>query len=610
MCDIDELSNLLKSVSIDQLEQIIKAKKKETREFILKDDRNILNYTSDNAVMSFNLNEHTQASGSVQSGKTKFFTNLALRNIFTRKCHSIVILNNFVCDRISWCDRFQRIIRESVKFHKNVMSESERLMIEYVVIISADMTSAHMQSCIDSVIPKIFVLLGNISTLEKFKNVCKNRNKQNDLYTIVDESDNLSTEKSKCKRATAIHDIIDLSIASCRITATSYSHWMLHERNPLYCENVVKLDVSSDHVSFGHPKFQLNVIEDVYLGNDKNKLSAENIDEIVSIIETEISNSENIGRLPVGMINISTYTAKHKYIRKLIKKYFPQTTFVNIYDSKIVVNYPEDSDLIIFKQHLRETMSLQQNLDFIRRETEEHGVHKLVIIIGCNQISRGQSPRSEVDNYRSYSGIIYAQFLIFAAATSKVTDGLVQSVLRPGGIFKKQDHNFDGIRVYTTSDIIENLSVAMAWNDTSLLEFGKKENVGLRTVEVIPKLAAKPSRKPTTSFKRWKKHKKLTGVYHTNEKMDRDLRNLETVQQKKTNETIELGETQKKKIYNILKNIGNWMNGDDIYNSCNDWVLNSTNPKTVIRARLLELYNNGYIERKMNSSGVYIYKVK
>lgn len=575
------------------------------------EELNKLGYCDNEFVNNLDINSNIQIIGRVQSGKTKMSTDLALRILFEKGSNVAYVLNNFKMDKLSWEDRFMRLVGNYNRHSKN-LEELKSKMAKYVVFFDCTCNIGILGNLInESSYPKIFVFLGNSKTVKKFNQMYKKINRN--LYTIIDESDALCVSNGSKIVARELHKLMELSQGSSRITATPNAHIILKEKNFLYCRNVYITQTTFDHVSYGHPKFEIiQTKNNLFLsGGKRDELPVyedDQIDEITDIIYDEMCISETIGRVPIGFINVTYLTDQHNYIVELVQEYFPDTTFVCIYKSEITIKYSRETNLTEEEITERKTQSLQQNMSYLQEEIET-GLydHSLILLVGSNQITRGQSPRSEVSNYRSYRDIIYAQFMICASSGNKANDSLVQTMLRVGGVFKGQDEHFDGVRLYTTKDMKDNLDITMDWIERSILEFSKEENKDLKTLEVVPKVSKKPSRKPFPLSKgkfSWIKSNRLDGYYHTEESMERNLQFVPETGTINTN-----GDTIASKIYRILKDTNEWMTAKEVMNSQEDWNMTTKTPLFTITTTMIRLFNKTIIKRKKNGDGIYVYKV-
>jgi len=412
--------------------------------------------------------------GFVQMGKTKYYTNIALYFIYMKRMSVCIIFNNYQIDIKTWINRLSMLIATSLKEMALPGPHSEEETVNHLLDILLSRSGDQQKR-------KISTILCNVSSMKKFQKGLKRRR----MLYIVDESDALAVnpvrEKRIAQRRTLITTLFNnrRCWGTIRVTATLQSHYVVEDFTPVYCKQISILPYNRDHVTFGHMLFRLNPLENYMSLGNKGVLSDPAKEEICEIINKEISISKKLKRVPVGYIVLSRITQKHNYVANAVAKFFPKTTFIIVNNGFVRISYPGGNPHPKRVIREREQQTLQENLYHLQKER-----HSMIIIIGCAMISRGQSLRSEVPQFQSYRDVIYAQFCIISVSQTKDNSNLIQTVLRAGGIFPQQDHLFDGIRVYTDQNVINNIRATLEWdvqciNNILLPENGEKD---VRTV--------------------------------------------------------------------------------------------------------------------------------
>lgn len=573
------------------------------------------NALSNDFVNSVNLESNTLIVGRVQEGKTKVCMDLALRVLFEKKWSVLCILNNFTNDLLSWQGRFIRLMNE----YENMGSVDDHVV--YVKNTNEKKLTSYINGK-----PKIYVILGNSYNGQKFNYALDHRLYDRGLYVIVDESDSLMVSSTKKKVCCEILNTLSKSKGSAWITATPNSHLVIQSNElSLKCSDVLEMPRNENHVSYGHPKFIINEIPyDFYSSNKKgiglqNTNSPEDV-ELFYIIRNEFILSKRLNRVCIGFINITSFCGVHNRIVNKIKRWCSKATFICVYDSKIKVVYGKEHNLSYSTIRSREKMSLQKNMEFLQTEhNNKNYEHEIVFIIGSKQISRGQSPRSEVDHFSSFKDIWYAQFIIYACTSVKPTDELIQNVFRIGGIFPGYENDeFVGLNVYVTEKISKQLDISMQWFNESMENFKDPENKDEPVIKIVAWTKEKVNLVSTSRGRHtYVTHNDVEGVAVTMESFIEKLENLginDNSTVSSTNE--ETPESIPWKILEILKeNSDKWMSCREIFNEKSiAWWNRSDNKNTSERQSFnnithatLDLYKRKKIDRIKNR--VFKYKI-
>lgn len=416
---------------------------------------NDINFTS-----NLSPNGHIQIVGEVQLGKCQSLIDLALYKIITN--HNVLILLN--------------PLKKDILQLKNRLQEE---LLDYFIFIEKP-NKIFEEVLLNKNSFKIYVMMARVDYITSFN---QSFSPSRSLYTIIDESDLFNHDKEQCEnntlnqRSNAILETIRLSKFNfCGITATPYAHTYIKEKYPITADKMYYIPISEDYVGFNSDVFIKNEIDSLYLAKPSNKWSLNQEKLLIDILTYEEHMTNSAIKKPITLINLSSSISQHDYIRDVIQKYKPDITFIIINQSEIRVS---GKIYLITK-----TKTLQEVLYIIQTKLR---VVKHIVIIGCCQINRGTSIRSEVPNYKSINDIIYATSYIYDCSNNKTTDEIFQSVNRICGIFKgyRNNPNFK-LRLYTTEKIIEHVSQQIKKDHNTRLENQKRSSKGHFVDEIMP----------------------------------------------------------------------------------------------------------------------------
>jgi len=135
---------------------------------------------------------------------------------------------------------------------------------------------------------------------------------------------------------------------------------------------------------------------------------------------------------------------------------------------------------------------------------------------------------------------LYCQALIVDLSDTRAFDETLQSVFRVGGVFKGQDEDFKGVRIYTNRKIKSEIKRIIKWEKKTDKNIKKQVNTEQNVLNVVEPLRAqvKPKRKITSKQKGYHKSKHLSDKSHypTQEKMKIDV---EVAERKKARKNAE-----------------------------------------------------------------------
>lgn len=440
-------------------------------------------------------------TGKIQSGKTKTLMEYAFRCLSLNK-NVIVALRNSCDDLKTFLERGKRFVRIAC-INRDIKDEKiiKKIFSRIFVNVKAE-TVENLEEKMENYMPKIYVVNSHVSHFKnKINPLLEGLSGEfgiKEFVLIVDESDALSVMSDSLITSVQIIDELnttaDYVSQYVRLTATPYAHLFIREKIPLKCMCIYELLPCENYVSYGHEKFILKPLEhNLYMKN--SKIDDYNKDYMYDIIYSEILRIRRAyNRFVVGYINLGRLKSVHEKVAELIKEEFSEVTFINIYDGSITVDYSEE--FLNKKEKLKRSReSVQKNLEYIQKESED-GVynHTLVIILGRNQLGRGVSLRSEVDNFKSYRDIVFCDFTIIDVSDKMECDSMSQMVLRAGGVFKGIDKDFDGINIYTSQDVIDNLENTDKWYNESMKAIRSIDDSQIRTYEMVESMNYKPTR--------------------------------------------------------------------------------------------------------------------
>jgi hypothetical protein len=420
------------------------------------------------------FNKNVLINGLVQSGKTKIIIELAKKAQKTGY-DVCILLNNFKMDLNQIKKRFDMTEVESVKY-LNTISQRDF-----------------------SIKPTIYVTLCNFKKVEKFNDLYENHKIKlklmkidRKIVTIIDESDifNQDLEKNTLENLSKISNELKKtfknSISNIKITATSYSHMYVEEIFPISSSDVYFINPDSSYISYGHEKFSVHEIDDLYLSLKKQEWSKVEVEYFIDILREIREYYTGYSILPITIVNVAISIKKHLYIKNIIKEHIPDSTLIVINEGSVTV-----SDNIEF-------YTIQDALSYIKRK----GTSVQVIIITCKQMGRGISVRSEIPNFTDIKDIVYANSMIYCCSDTKSSDELIQSSLRISGKFPKWEtvEGFE-LKLYTTEKINKSLEEQIKWSSDikqNIQESQESQEVKKLTELIVP-LEEKPIRKPISN---------------------------------------------------------------------------------------------------------------
>jgi hypothetical protein len=582
-----------------------------------------LGYDENKFEMELELSKDIALKGRIQEGKTNFCMNVALRAMYEKNKHVIMVVDNYTTMVDLFKHRVQQRIDEYYPIQYNSSDDSSEDssddespcdISDYIVDVSTKDKDT-IKQLLEHHNKFIFLCIGNVKCLEKMLKAYKRSKSRCDgYYLVVDESDLLATVSggTDSARSETIAKLKTRSFGSAFVTGTPYSSLILRMDNTISCDDVKYLPKNPDYVSFGHDKFKFRyfdkksatAVNSLYMGR-RNELTADQVQCLHNIYKTEVNKEYKDTLITV---NIGSLKKQFVHIEEKTIEFYDCSIIIRMYDGKIeVITYHNGKQVDKFCQS---GMSLQQNLLRLQNLQSDQR-RRFIVLIGSKQISRGQSLRSEVAEYTSYKDILYCQALIVDLSDTRAYDETLQSVFRVGGVFKGQDEDFKGVRIYTDRKIKSEIKRIIKWEKKTDKNIKKQDNTEQNVLNVVEPLRAqvKPKRKITSKQKGYHKSKHLSDKSHypTEEKMKIDVEDAERKKAKKNAEKKTQSQallrdgTITKRIYDILvQNRGIYMTPREIYDTYDDkslWKISSNTPLSSIGKLLLDLYHSEKIEK-------------
>ena len=533
-----------------------------------------LGYDENKFEMELELSKDITLKGRIQEGKTNFCMNVALRAMYEKDKHVIMVVDNYTTMIDLFKHRVQQRIDEyypAVQYNSSDDSsedssddESPCDISDYIVNVSITDEDS-IKRALEHHNKYIFLCIGNVKCLEKMLKAYKRSKSRCDgYYLVVDESDLLATVSggADSARSETIAKLKTRSFGSAFVTGTPYSSLILRMDNTISCDDVKYLPKNPDYVSFGHDKFKFRyfdkksatAVNSLYMGR-RNELTADQVQCLHNIYKTEVNKEYKDTLITV---NIGSLKKQFVHIEEKTIEFYDCSIIIRMYDGKIeVITYHNGKQVDKFCQS---GMSLQQNLLRLQNLQSDQR-RRFIVLIGSKQISRGQSLRSEVAEYTSYKDILYCQALIVDLSDTRAFDETLQSVFRVGGVFKGQDEDFKGVRIYTNRKIKDEIKKLIKWEKKTDKNTKKQDNTEQNVLNVVEPLRAqvKPKRNITSKQKGYHKSKHLSDKSHypTEEKMKIDVEVAERKKAKKNaekkNDTGDLDDAEIKRIEKSFK---------------------------------------------------------
>ena len=484
-----------------------------------------LGYDENKFEMELELSKDITLKGRIQEGKTNFCMNVALRAMYEKDKHVIMVVDNYTTMIDLFKHRVQQRIDEyypAVQYNSSDDSsedssddESPCDISDYIVNVSITDEDS-IKRALEHHNKYIFLCIGNVKCLEKMLKAYKRSKSRCDgYYLVVDESDLLATVSggADSARSETIAKLKTRSFGSAFVTGTPYSSLILKMDNTISCDDVKYLPKNQDYVSFGHDKFKFRyfdkksatTVNSLYMGR-RNELTADQVQCLHNIYKTEVNKEYKDTLITV---NIGSLKKQFVHIEEKTIEFYDCSIIIRMYDGKIeVITYHNGKQVDKFCQS---GMSLQQNLLRLQNLQSDQR-RRFIVLIGSKQISRGQSLRSEVAEYTSYKDILYCQALIVDLSETRAFDETLQSVFRVGGVFKGQDEDFKGVRIYTNRKIKGEIKKLIKWEKKTDKNIKKQDNTEQNVLNVVEPLRAqvKPKRNITSKQKGYHKSKHLS----------------------------------------------------------------------------------------------------
>ena len=611
-----------------------------------------LGYDENEFEMGLDLSNDIVLKGRIQEGKTNFCMNMALRAMYEQDKHVIMVVDNYTTMVNLFKQRVQQRIGKYYPVQDNSGDSSDsdsddssdgeeysRDISDYIVDVSSK-DEDDIKRALEHHNKYIFLCIGNVKCLKKMLKAYKKcKSRCDGFYLVIDESDLLATVSggTDSARSETIAKLKKRSFGSAFVSGTPYSSLIINtatQGDVLSCDDVKYLPRNLDYVSFGHNMFKFRYfdstrssVNSLYMGR-MNELTLDQVQCLHDIYKKEVDRGYKDTLITV---NIGNLKKQFVHIEEKTVQFYGSSIIIRIYDGKIeVITYHDGKQVNKFYQS---GMSLQQNLLRLQNLQSDQK-RRFIVIIGSKQISRGQSLRSEVAEYKSYKDILYCQALIVDLSETRAFDETLQSVFRVGGVFKGQDEDFKGVRIYTNRTIKDEIKRLIKWEKKTDWNIKKQDNVEENVRNVVEPLRAqvKPKRKITSKQKGYHKSKHLSDKSHypTQEKMKIDVervirkksasqKNAEKNADKKKNEYMELRKpkTIEKACIKILEEYNEPLSSREILDTINErnwvWYKSDNNRYTVninVISGILTRENSKHFFEKENTGGIIKYYLK
>jgi hypothetical protein len=565
-------------------------------------------------------NNHTVLSGLIQGGKTEEMMKLALQFYFVHDLHVIILLNNYSVDKKTFMERLHRHINSYINTIYFVEDVDINDIKQEVVIDMMDHKLDPKQRKEDFN-PRIRLAMCNPTQLKKVEKLIK-RNRKHEFVIIADESDLIAIKpndddetKERKRKASQRSEVVSRLLLhskcnkSVRVTGTEYAHLCVNETVPITGDNVFTLPVHKSYVSMYHGSKPVKLVpcpSNLFLKTHNDVLDSNDRRTLVEYIDKRNQYLRDLNQLPVYLFTIShlvnvQYTAIQNFIMTVYEK---QALCIHICRGIVTLEHKDFG--------LSNKLSLQGMLHEIQKLELDPNEY-MVFIVGHNMISRGQSPRSEVENYSHFKDIIFAQTHIMATRPNTCIDTLEQKAFRINGKFHgHEDLDFPQLEIFLPQRDIDNIKSVGQWKHKMI------QKINQERVESYLTSLLDPLQHP-----KGLKLRKLTSYAPRTRRVKKDNKTLTCFTQEsylKTKAEVE-HESQEQEIrivtgtsvFKILEILisspNDWMTAEDIYNSEDDWDLEGLTPVATIRAHCYRLLKANYVIRN-RVDNKYLYRIK
>lgn len=561
-------------------------------------------------------NQHCIILGGVQMGKTEYIRKVAEYITLHTDYNVNIILDNFNVQKNSFLERFKRDMDYYASKFNLKESESVSKLSKYMYNSFIDNDGTNVNGS------KIRVSICNIKPLRELQNA----NQWSNYIILADESDvtAVNSIKERTERGKCVNELMldDGCKGSVRVSATIYAHLICESTVPVLCKNILFFSIPRDYIDY--KKSEVCNIKPLENGLSFH-LPRESVFNTVQkrtlrrIINKRITYLRSIDQIPVFLFLISRNVKQQTHLKKVLERskgFGSKMITILINNGKIKVNHKKIQSIITANKDitLQGVMTLIQKLDDIKERT--------VSIIGGAMIGRGQSPRSEVSNFKSYKDILFAQTSFVCTSNTTCVDSIVQNMGRVFGLFPKWkdeitdrlDSNFPKLEIYTSQNEANNFYSIMDWNQKCIEFITDPKNANkvvrehLKPIDTTEFFDVENSRDKLRKMSSKAPPYKRDGneLYPTEESFvngrDTEIRN--------NNFVIKEG-TIVHKILEFLKD-NNSYTVKEIYNSNSNWNIseNSKTPMNTISSRVIELFEAGKLSRRKNNNNIYEYKIK
>ena len=525
----------------------------------------------------------------------------------------IIITDNFNSHKVPLIDTIKNLV---ALYNDNYNS---RFSIEDIMYVtnkfSIDTWETKMQTQ-----KLITVCILNITPLKKIYKGIINQSCET-FRIIVDEADvgtikDVNNSKPVQRTDTIQRIMMNIRVCTVFVTATPISFIKAKQDYvKLYGKDMHMIESNDMFITAASDNFITQLID------ERLKDGKLNYNNIKDIIDNEtIDYNWRYGTATVVLITVSKTVEDHKSIKTALKEDYPRGYVLVVNESEIKVYYPSNES----KQFTNVSDGMNGVREDWEKSYESTGIrsNRYVFIVGYNMLARSVSHRSELRVKPKHCwDMLICNNQIYVASNKdqkKVVDTCYQGATRTYGYYPYTDEfKQPQAKLFSTRNVID--IVKNHHNDVigQIKVFNENEYEDIRITAAPVSQALGKNRISSKSKIPHDKNYKYRGQYFvTDLSMERAKTNQQeggeepeqVVTEAEGNEISQLGEgTLAKRIYDVLFETKCWMTCKEVEYFYNDWKIGSKNVVNSIAKELFSLFNNGYIQRRKNTRGVYIY---
>lgn len=474
--------------------------------------------------------------------------------------------------------------------------------------------------------PKIIVCIVHMVPLRKISGLVKLCGEVGIKFGVCFDEADVATIKetsrsNPAKRTQETQAIVkSANVNTLFITATCAAFISARQDFDIEGKNVHQLAVRDDFMVNDKEGYNIYTFEEMFEEYCSTLLDTEQIKYIVD----ECASVHTFKGGEMTGVLITTEKGKsimnHNDIADTMISIYPNSYVVVVNDGKNKIYYPEDMGMVSIETSSPLNVCLKKDVEdvWMNRVTSGNGdietENRKVFVIGGKMLGRSVAPRAEQDIAPTscYDMMLCTNHVYMVDA--KYADSVEQGGCRLNGWYPVNVEHPERpeINVFTTAKVKTQLLGYPKMIDDQFLSFKKTENHDVPIGE-----AAVPIMYGCDQMAMASKTKITKSVYRSSVLGQAFLNkvSLDVFEEKVSVDPEVVGGvpaegTLAQKIYNILKEEGDWMTGRAVYASKKDWGLNQKNPENSIYAALKQLFKNGNVCRNQNSHGINVYKTK